>query len=165
MKLKYALLILTAIFTSFSYAGNVKKITCAEVADGDEGQQTIGAITVELDETGTASYISYRKQAWENSSALNLQFSRRYSTIQHDVQKNTVEGIDEDTKKPIYPWNIEDVEVVNATNSKGDSIKFILNDHRYSGTPGSTVEYKLAGNIGKNNGTLIICDGFSKVKP
>lgn len=132
-----------------SVSAMAKTIVCNDVADQDAGVD--GKIVIKTDAQGKMVSLKANRQSraadeeYEAVMGINLSFDAKTARFDSGTKKNTIDNIDEDTKEPTYSWGIENVKFFNAYNPNGDSVEITLDDHLYSGTPGSSVIYKQNG--------------------
>jgi hypothetical protein len=130
--------LLFSLIASPAFAG--KSILCKEFdVDNFEDNTPVSITSIQLNNRGQAVSLSHRRRAYEGSPRLELKFSEKNSRVSHSIKKNEVVDFDEEAKKPIYLWNIEDIEVIEFTSANGQIIKIEVNDHLYSGDPGSSI--------------------------
>lgn len=142
-------------------------IRCSETMDDESGNwPQVGSLTIQLDANGNATTISYLRKRTKTNPAINLQLNKNNAVIIHDIQLNRVEEIDEETKEPIYAWGIKDVETIDAKSaSMGIELNIKINDHSYSGVPGSliTLKSKSLNLPHENESVMTHCEGKLRV--
>lgn len=125
-------------------------------------------VIVKLDGAGNAESVEFHKTKDQEMDELNLKFDRSNSTLTHTIEKNNIEGIDEDTKQPIYQWGIENVEVIKAIAKDGSGFRLAINDHRYGGIESGSTNFLIKSGqeteLPHGGDMMIICKGPLRVK-
>jgi len=149
--------LLFSLVASPAFAG--KSIQCKEFdVDNFEDDTPVSVTSIQLNHRGEAISLSHSRRAYEGSPQLELRFLEKNSKVSHSIKKNQVVGFDEEAKNPIYLWNIEDIEVIEFTSTAGKNIKIEVNDHLYSGHPGSSLHLN-----GKKSPYNVDCSGAVKL--
>ena len=164
MKLSLSLFLPLCLSLSLSphaFAGTVGgQIECLEQATEDVGVD-VGSIKITLGSDGKAESILIKRAKTESSEAFELNLDQKNAQITHEVGEGVVTDIDEETKKPIYNWGIPKIETIEA---KSDRVSFSLkiNDHLYSGWPGSHADYEVDGKKSDSTLHILSCKGQLK---
>lgn len=168
MKQVSALVLTAALLTA--PAANAEKIDkktadtleCSEFNDqiGEE-PVNIAEISIKFDALDQVKEIKVQRNKTEAQEAFELFFNAKNSTLKHETIPGKIIDTDEETHKPIYDWNIEKIEMVEAESANGDKIRLHINDHTYSGVPGSTVYYTVKGKSfsSEEHGNQTGCEG------
>lgn len=152
---------LMAVTTASAFAKSEapKKLSEFKCEEWDmDTEEVFARISVKLDHFGLASEVKVDRIKTENEPAFQLSFALGKTLISHDVRPGQLTGWDEETKEPMFNFGVRRVETIEATNAAGDRITLALNDHNYSGTPGSSVSYKRQGREVKTN-YAVRCEG------
>lgn len=164
---KFAVMYVLAILvcSTFNSEAGAKVISCEEPADD---MTVVGNLTVQLTEKNEPTEITYvRKDAeiWSDDAGdyvmtkgFTVKFQPGDSTLSSQIVKNKIEYY-EDDGTPVYNYNIENVQQITASKKNGDELKVMVNDHSYSGTPGSTFFLKVNGQEIPQAGQFFLCDG------
>lgn len=115
-------------------------LSCTEEDVDDFESGTKSHLFVALNEEGNAEEILLKREATDDAPASQLDFNVANSAFTHEIRDAHPDGIDEETKAPIFPFGIDRVEVIEAIRNDGERLRLTLNDHRYSGHPGSSLE-------------------------
>jgi hypothetical protein len=134
-------------------------ITCNEYGEFDN--ETIGTVTVELNDKGLAQKVIVKRQATDELEAMDVSFDVANDKIVHEIRDGVEEGINEDTGKKMFAWGIEKIEHVEAQNSKGQKVSLSFKDFLYAGIPGSRSVYELNGSSfdTRDFGPVFSCEG------
>jgi hypothetical protein len=161
MKLYCAIALSLAFIQPAFAAQKSGSIHCEEfnLGGNDDGSdQHIANIDVKLDRHGEVVSVQVDRVKADDNEAFKLTFDHLNSQILHNIVSGKVIDTDEDTKKPIYDWGIEKIEMIDAQNEK-DGIHMMLNDHTYSGTPGSSFVYTVNGKKVASSPNFMNCSG------
>jgi hypothetical protein len=175
MKNSVYILFAVVLLTSINLFAKGNQVRCsgatesaAEGGGDDGGPSESGNITIQLDANGKPISVSVLESALKENPdygthatpEMRWAFDLKDSKIKRSIQKNKIEeGVEGDDGKPHYQWGIENIEVIEAVNARGQSLRLMINDHSYSGTPGSSVEYKDGNKVIVTSFGQIFCEG------
>ena len=145
--------------------GKPNVLTCSDMSWGDDDDPSLMSLTVIMNDQGIpVSMRASRKAPSEDGKLPKFDLAIESSASSKFVRatiKNKISGVDEETNKPVYESNIENVDVLEGRTSDGKQIRVILNDHTYSGHPGSSFVVKAAGMTVESGGP---CEGPGAAK-
>ena len=115
-------------------------IKCEQaIIDYETGEdKVISTLMIELGTQGEPTSLRLDRVADEEFGELHISLDAKSAKFSRGIEAGNLEGIDEDTGEPYFAWSIDQIEKVRAIG-KDISVRLDINDHLYSGTPGSTI--------------------------
>lgn len=168
-KVVFSLLLTSFTFSQISYAKQDNKslrLTCTEFnyADSDAGseegseeQVILGKVLVQFQANGKIQSIKVDRKNTNALTALKKEFNNQNSRIEHGMVKSEVD----ENGDLLNNFGIEAVENIVVAQNGAEVLRIRVNDHSYSGNPGSSIAYSQSGKVFDTNveGNAVTCEG------
>lgn len=151
------------VLLSFSQASFAASIKCQQsTLDYDTGgDKIISQMIIELGDDGQPISLKLDRIADENFGEVHILLDKSNAKLSRRIEAGNVEDKDEETGELYYSWGIDKIEKIRAVG-KEVSVRLDINDHNYSGTPGSTIFITQNGNeiaLPGGGEAMTMCDG------